>query len=134
MSLFPLQSQLEQSDAGWSEGVARQATWLSGLVPFAQAERILQEIGQIPISRCLKKKYSQTWGAQFGALEQTERAAANVVPEQWQPPSRAVVPDQRMGVAMDGLMVHVRGESWKELKAGAVFENRGAVRQGYPHA
>ncbi len=108
--------------------MARQATWLSGLVPFAQAERILQEIGQIPISRCSIWRRSQTWGAQFGALEQTERAAANAVPEQWQPPSRAVVPDQRMGVAMDGLMVHVRGESWKELKAGAVFEI--AVRFG----
>jgi hypothetical protein len=27
-----------------------------------------------------------------------------------------------MGVAMDGLMVHIRQEGWKELKAGAVFE------------
>ncbi len=102
--------------------MARQATWLSGLVPFAQAERILQEIGQVPISRCSIWRRSQTWGAHFGALEQVECAAANALPAQWQPPSRAVVADQRMGVAMDGLMVHVRGESWKELKAGAVFE------------
>lgn len=27
-----------------------------------------------------------------------------------------------MGVAMDGLMVHIRKEGWKELKAGAVFD------------
>jgi hypothetical protein len=121
VALFPLQQQLEQVDAGWSEGVARQATWLSGVVPFAQAERILQEIGQVPISRCSIWRRSQTWGAQFGALEQAERAAANALPEQWQPPSRAVVPDQRMGVAMDGMMVHIRQEGWKELKLSAIF-------------
>ena len=27
-----------------------------------------------------------------------------------------------MGVAMDGMMVHIRQEGWKELKVGAVFE------------
>lgn len=122
VSLFPLQSQLEQADAGWSEGVARQATWLGGLVPFAQAERILQEIGQVPISRCSIWRRSQTWGAQFGALEQVERTKATALPAHWQPPSRAVVPDQRMGVAMDGMMLNVRKEGWKELKVGAVFE------------
>jgi hypothetical protein len=122
VNIFPLQTQLEQADDGWSEGVARQATWLSGLVPFAQAERILQEIGQVPMSRCSIWRRSQTWGAQFGTLAQAERATANALPEQWQPPSRAVVPDQRMGVAMDGMMLHVRGEGWKELKVGAVFD------------
>ena len=50
--LFPLEGQLELVDGAWSEGVARQAVWLSGLVPFAQAEAILQEIGQVNISRC----------------------------------------------------------------------------------
>ena len=122
MSLFPLQRQLKQCDAGWSEGVARQAVWLGGLVPFAQAERILQEIGQVNISRCSIWQRSQVWGAKFKALEETERVKANALPEKWQPPSREVEPDRRMGVAMDGLMVHIRKEGWKELKGGAVFD------------
>lgn len=122
MRLFPLQSQLKQRDAGWSEGLVRQAVWLGGLVPFAQAERILQEIGQVHISRCSIWQRSQIWGAEFKALEATARAQANALPEKWQPPSRRVEPDRRMGVALDGLMVHVRQEGWKELKAGAVFD------------
>ncbi|HEX8992087.1 MAG TPA: hypothetical protein VF784_10460 [Anaerolineales bacterium] len=122
MSVFPLNGQLKQCDEGWSEGLARQAVWLGGLVPFEQAERILQEIGQVNISRCSIWQRSQTWGAQFKRLEDTERAQANALPEKWQPPSRDVEPDRRMGVAMDGLMVHIRQEGWKELKAGAVFE------------
>jgi hypothetical protein len=128
VSVFPLQSQLEQSDDGWSEGIARQAVWLSGLVPFEQAERILQEIGQVNISRCSIWRRSQGWGAKLKGLEDTERVKANALPEKWQPPSREVAPDRRMGVAMDGMMVHVRQEGWKELKVGAVFDI--AVRLG----
>jgi Uncharacterised protein family (UPF0236) len=108
--------------------VARQAVWLSGLVPFEQAERILHEIGQVNISRCSIWRRSQAWGAKFKGREDTERAQANAVPEKWQPPSRAVEPDRRMGVAMDGMMVHVRQEGWKELKVGTVFDI--AVRLG----
>lgn len=122
MGLFPLQSQLELSDAGWSEGVARQAVWLSGLVPYAQAETILQEIGQVNISRCSIWRRSDLWGGQFKRLEEREQAHANGLPEKWQPPSRAVAPDRRMGVAMDGMMVHIRCEGWKELKVGVVFD------------
>jgi hypothetical protein len=128
VSVFPLQSQLKQHDEGWSEGIARQAVWLGGLVPYEQAERILQEIGQVNISRCSIWRRSQMWGAKLKGLEDTERAKANALPEKWQPPSREGEPDRRMGVAMDGLMVPIRKEGWKELKAGAVFEI--AVRLG----
>ena len=81
MSVFPLQSQLKQCDEGWSEGIARQAVWLGGLVPFEQAEKILQEIGQVNISRCSIWQRSQTWGARFKRLEDIERAKANALPE-----------------------------------------------------
>jgi len=119
---FPLSGQLELVDGLWSADIARQAVWLSGLVPFEQAEAILQEIGQVHISRSSIWRRSQIWGAKFKELEAAERAKANALPEQWQPPSREVAPDRRMGVAMDGMMVHVRKEGWKELKIGAVFD------------
>jgi hypothetical protein len=102
--------------------VARQAVWLSGLVPFEQAEAILQEIGQVNVSRCSIWRRADIWGSRFKALEEKERSQANALPEKWQPPSRAVEADRRMGVAMDGMMVHVRQEGWKELKLGATFD------------
>jgi len=122
VGVFPLSSQLEQQDEGWSEGMTRQAVWLSGLVPFEQAERILQEIGQVNISRCSIWRRSEAWGTKFKELEEAERAKANALPEKWQPPSREVEPDRRMGVDMDGMMVHIRQEGWKELKVGAAFD------------
>ncbi len=119
---FPLSDQLELVDGRWSEDVVRQAVWLSGLVPFEQAEAILQEIGQVNISRGSIWRRSQVWGAKFKECEEAERAQANALPEKWQPPSREVAPDQRKGAAMDGMMVHIRQEGWKELKVGAVFD------------
>ncbi|MDQ1300906.1 MAG: hypothetical protein QG637_827 [Chloroflexota bacterium] len=95
---------------------------MRGLVPFEQAELILQEIGQANISRCRIWRRTELWGAQRKAQEEAERVPANALPEKGQPPSRKGVADQRMGVAMDGLMAHIRKEGWKELKVGAVFD------------
>ena len=119
---FPLSEQLQIVAERFSPGVARQAVWLAGLVPYAQAEAILAEIGQVTISATSIWRQLQAWGSQFAAQEEAERAQANALPERWQPPSRAEQSDQRMGVAMDGFMVHIVDEGWKEMKLGVVFE------------
>jgi hypothetical protein len=95
--------------------------WLSGLLPYEQAEAVLREVGRVNISRDSIWRMSQKWGARFGALEDKERQQAHVLPEKGQPPSRGEA-DRRMGVAMDGMMLHIRQEGWKELKLGAVFD------------
>jgi hypothetical protein len=89
---------------------------------YREAEAILRQIGGINISRGSIWQRVQVWGAQFAALEERQRQQANALPEQWAPPSRADVTDQRMGVALDGTMVHIKVEGWKELKVGAVFD------------
>ena len=35
--------------------------------------------------------------------------------------SRAEVSDRRMGVALDGALMHIKQEGWKEFKIGAIF-------------
>ena len=119
---FPLTDQLEVVAEHFSPGVARQAVWLAGLAPYEQAEAILAEIGGVTISATSIWRRLQVWGQRFADLEATEQAQANALPEQWEPPSRAEVSDQRMGVAMDGFMVPILEEGWKEMKLGAVFE------------
>jgi hypothetical protein len=123
----PLGQQLDVVAEHLTQDVARQAVWLAGLVPYRQAEAILAEIGQVTLPTTGIWRRVQHSGSQFAALEETERVQAIALPEQWDPPSRAVKSDQRMGVAMDGFMVHVQDEGWKEMKLGAVFEL--AIRQ-----
>lgn len=108
---------------GVSDGLMREAVWLSGAVPsYAMAEEILRRIGGIHVSRTTIWRSTQQAGEKFRTLEAVERKRATALPEQWQPPSRAEVADQRMGVALDGALVNIRQEGWKEVKIGTVFE------------
>lgn len=121
VGFFPLAEQLDVVGEHLSQDVARQAVWLAGLVPYKQAEAILAEIGRVTLPATSIWRRLQQYGSQFAALEEAERAQAAALPEKWQPPSRAEKQDQRLGVAMDGFMVHLRYEGWKEMKLGAVF-------------
>lgn len=105
-----------------SEGVSRLSVWLSGLVPFARAAEILEQIGQIHSSRGRVWQQSRVWGGKFRAEEEKAQNLAGAVELR-----HGVVAGEergagRMGVAMDGGMIHIRGEGWKEAKIGCVFE------------
>lgn len=119
----PLDRQLEWGKGPWSEGLEREAVFLSAAVSsFELAAVILQRVGQIAISQPSAWRCSQAAGMRFRRVEEARRARANALPEQWQPPSRAQVADQRMGVSLDGASVNIRQEGWKEVKIGVVFD------------
>jgi hypothetical protein len=106
----------------WSAGVAQLAVWLSGLVDYAQAAEVLDKVGQIAISQTSVWRQANYWGAQLKHQEEVQRAIATAVPGR-----ETIVPgerqtSQRLGVSLDGTLVPVRQEGWKELKIGGVFE------------
>jgi Uncharacterised protein family (UPF0236) len=122
-AFFPLDRQLELGASRRSEGLAREVAYLSGAVSsFGLVAAILQRIGQITLSATSVWRCVQEVGSRFQTVEAQERTRANALPEQWDPPSRAVVSDQRMGVSMDGATLHIRQEGWKEVKLGVVFD------------
>jgi hypothetical protein len=101
--------------------VAKYAVWLGGLVTFAEAATILNTIGEIPISVSSIWRRVTVWGPQGQALETTQRAASAAAPTREELNQTALLDTQDLGVAMDGGMVHIREEGWKELKVGCVF-------------
>lgn len=119
---FPLDKQLQVWDSHWSEGVARQAVWLAGIVTFGEAAEIMQEIGQINISKSSVWRRVEHWGEVMRAEEERAAQAANtaVTPKS----VRAQQPSdlERLGVGMDGALIHILGEGWKELKVGCIFQ------------
>jgi hypothetical protein len=103
--------------------VEREAVYLSGALPsFDLAVTILQRIGQIEISQPSAWRSSQAAGLRFQRVEAAAGARAMARPERWEPPSRAAVSDQRMGVSMDGATMHLRNEGWRDVKIGVVFD------------
>lgn len=107
----------------WSEGLKREAVWLSGVAAsYELAAEVLARIGQLSVSRSSIWRCVQEAGEQFRRVEEAECERAMLLPERWEPPSRAEVTDQRMGAGLDGLLIHLREEGWKEVKIGTVFE------------
>jgi hypothetical protein len=99
-------------DLHWSEGVVRQVVRLSALIAYEEAAETLREIGQIGISKASVWRLSQRWGAAF----QTQAAVEGAKTQ------RPAEPVERMSASLDGAMVYVLEEGWKELKVGTVSE------------
>jgi hypothetical protein len=119
---FSLDEQLGLQDQRWSEGVVKQVVWSSGLVPYEQAAEILQSVGQVAISGSSAWRLTQKWGQRLVELEQKEQEQANATPQGNEIQRREERQDRHMGLSMDGTMIYIRGEEWKELKVGCLFE------------
>jgi len=120
LGFFPLDRQLKVEGQGWSEALRKLAVWLSGLVTFEQAEDILEQVGQVPMSDSTAWRQAQTCGARAQAVEAAQRAAATAVPDRQQIVPGEVPTPERLAATMDGAMIHVRQEGWKELKVGGL--------------
>lgn len=118
---FPLDDQLGLNEPHWSEAVTKLAVWLSGLVSFEQAEEILAKVGQIHLSESSIWRQTQHWGAGFLQAEEKAQAQARQVEMRAGVVAGAGSGEERLGVAMDGWMIHIRGEEWKEVKSGCIF-------------
>jgi hypothetical protein len=117
---FPLDRQLKVAGQQWSDGLCKLAVWLDALLTFAQTESVLAQVGQMLMSDSTAWRQLQKRGAQAQALEAAQRLAANAAPDR-----RQIVPgegatSERLAATMDGAMIHIRGEGWKELKVGGI--------------
>jgi hypothetical protein len=106
----------------WSEGLLKLMVWLSGMVDYRTAEEILAKVGQITVSDSSVRRQAQIWGQSFQSIAEAERIRANVLPGRWGTPLRDTNVKGRMGAAIDGSMIYILGEGWKELKIGCVFD------------
>ena len=87
---------------------------------YEQAAEILQRVGQIGISGSSVWRRVEKWGTKVQAVEARQQVKAYELEEpKPHDPNRSL---DKMGVSMDGTMIHIRGEGWKELKVGCVFE------------
>lgn len=118
--IFPLDEQLGLNTSVYSRQMAQKLVWLSGLLPYEQCEAVMREIGErfIPASSIWRQTQRHGERLQRAIEQQRERVSVE----------RVVLPDmrydhdQRKGVSLDGGMVNIRQEGWRELKVGTVFD------------
>jgi len=104
----------------YSLGMSQQMVWLSGLLPYGQAQQVFARIGQMHLPDATLWRHVAKHGERLQVY--VERQQAQVSPE------RVLLADERQdhavpkGVSMDGGMVNIRDEGWKEFKAGVVYD------------
>jgi hypothetical protein len=95
--------------------------WLSGLVPsYEKVVEVFERVGHRHLPKTTVWRRTQAHGEamkQYLAHQQ-----AMTTPERITLPNADQDHDQVKGITMDGGMVHIREEGWKEFKAGAVFD------------
>lgn len=87
---------------------------------FAQAGEILRRVGGVDISTKSVWRRVEKWGKQFEVIEKMRQVKAYGYDE-----GEEIDPNKslgQMGAAMDGTMIHIREEGWKELKTGCLFD------------
>lgn len=119
-AFFPLDSKWGLNNSAYSLEMGRQMTWLSGLLPFEQCQAVFCELRQRHIPSSSIWRQSQYYGEKLWHFSQAQAEQVSV--------ERICLPDarhdheQKKGLAMDGGMVNVRQEGWREIKVAAVFD------------
>ena len=109
-------------DKHWSEGVAREVVWISGVVDsYGEAEKVMNRIGHVWISDTTIWSQVQHWGAGFVKMDEQRKQQAQALPKRGSLIAGQVKQSGKIGAGMDGAMVNIREEGWKELKVGCVF-------------
>lgn len=62
--IFPLDKQWRVDERGYSRALSYQLVWLSALVPFAEVQQILQEVGQLSLGTTTIWELSQVHGGE----------------------------------------------------------------------
>ena len=93
----------------------------SAKLSFAEAAETLQELAQIEISPSSVWRLTQEWGEALKKVEEAEVENSFSSHEQLIPGQAIAKSSERLGASMDGVMIYIRGEEWKELKCGCFF-------------
>jgi len=120
MGLFPLDEQWQLDKSVFTKAVGCQMVWLSSLLPYTQCEAVLAQIGEQWISASSIWRQTQKHGQRLRTYVEHQREQVGV--ERIQFADAKHDHDQAKGISMDGGMVNIREEGWRELKVGTVFD------------
>jgi hypothetical protein len=109
--IFPLDRAWGLTNSVYSRELARHLVWLSGVLPYQQAEEVLRRIGKRTISDSSLWRLTQGYGARL------VQADGDAVTSQATTCERDVDYQQ---VSLDGGFINIRDEGWKEMKVALV--------------
>lgn len=101
-----------------SDGLSREIVRLAGMMPYAHASQTLSRLAQIEMPATTLWEHTQREGERLETGQRKRASQTGVERTRWEDGRY----DARMyrAISMDGGMVHIRGEGWKEMKVGLV--------------
>jgi hypothetical protein len=115
---FPLDEGLGLTAGSLSPDLARQVVWLSGLVAYDKASQVLERIGGYHVPTTTVWAQVEQHGERLVAHQAAQQQQVSLERTAWE--TQRYAHDLRKGISLDGGMVNVRDEGWKELKVGVV--------------
>lgn len=79
---------------------------------------ILEQVGGIHLSDSTAWRSVQEWGGRMLLAEEKQSETAQQKPVE----TTQAKNEKRLGAALDGAIIYIREEGWKELKVGCIFE------------
>lgn len=117
--LAPLDQQLGLCAGGISAGLDELLALLGATEDsFAAAAAVLEKLTLVTVCPNTVRSSTEQLGQLLVAHEQQSVAQAQA---KCTPPPVRRPPAPRMYVSMDGVLVHIRGQGWKEIKLGALY-------------
>ena len=117
---FPLDQRLQLIEQlSWSPGTIAQALRLGSEIPFARAAKQFNELTHVTLSKNSLQRLAKAYGGRLVAQQVAAAQATVAMPSKetevvWR---ETVAPaSEVMNISMDGAMVNIRGEGWKEVK------------------
>jgi hypothetical protein len=123
LDFFPLDERLGVVGESWSKGLQRLGTWLAVRTGSYQSavEGVAESI-KVEVSKTSLWRVVQATGAVVEARLATEAGGQGQLPSRGQVVAGEQKQKRKMGLAADGVYIHLIGEGWKEVKVGAAFE------------
>jgi hypothetical protein len=121
---FPLDEQLQLGRHCWTPGTVKQVVKLGVEIPsYRRAAQNYVELTEVGVSKSQLGELIKTYGGKIVGQQEAEAEAMVkppagdeiIVPRQMPQPDSEV-----MALSMDGAMVNIRGEGWKEVKTVAI--------------
>lgn len=119
-AFFPQDEALGVTRSAYSEALQREMVWLSAQVPYERAQAIAERIGGWQLAVGTIWQQTQVHGQRLLRAAEHTQQHVSLGTTQWN--QQQYAPNTRQAVSMDGGMVQVRGEGWKELKVGLVAD------------
>jgi hypothetical protein len=98
--------------------LTHELVWLSGVVTYDKVREILERMGGYSVPTSTVWEYTQRHGARLVEYQVCQQRQVSLERTAWE--HQQYEPRLRKGVSVDGGMVNIRGEGWKEFKVGVV--------------